>query len=256
MIPFFAIALGFTWALQLPAVLDARFMGVAMLGAFGPLVAAVILSRRERVPLFARFGIWRVPAWTYAFSLVGFGAIYVLGRAVWGVTASDVTAPWWFPPENAQHIAGLVVMPFVEEVGWRGYALPRLLARTTPIRATLILGAVWSVWHVMMFLMVGVTSVAFVVALVNVFVGNFVFTWLYQRSKGSLLIAWLAHVGVHVCNPSHAMPDWTPLAVYTGALAVVSVALVALDRRAFTDAALTHLGAHAGVTPAPEPAAR
>ena len=222
---FFVIALGFTWALQAPAVLlhDARFMPLAALGAFGPLVAALICNRGVRGFNWR----WRVhPGW-YALAVFGFGAIYVVARLIYRGDA----AAWLYLPQTSQHVAALIMIPLIEEIGWRGYALPRLQQRFTPFVSSAILGLLWSAWHAMMFLSASTSPVVLAVSFINIFVGAFIFTWLFNRTQGSWVIAIAAHFGVHLNNPARASEGITPLAIYTVALAVVAVVLIAFDRR-------------------------
>jgi membrane protease YdiL (CAAX protease family) len=70
-----------------------------------------------------------------------------------------------------------------EEPGWRGFALPRLQERFSPVKATLVLGLIWGVWHVPLYGPVG-----FVVPMVLAFF----YTWVYNRT-GSTLMPILLH---------------------------------------------------------------
>src|SRR5690606_17466584 len=104
------------------------------------------------------------------------------------------------------------------------------------LRASLILGVLWALWHATMFLLAGLgaTPAMFGLACANIVAGSVVFAWLYARSGGSLSVALVAHAGAHLSNPTHALPDdVTPFAVYTVSVAVVAAALALFDRRAF-----------------------
>ena len=86
----------------------------------------------------------------------------------------------------------------------------------------------------MMFVHQGFRSVALVVALVNIVGGSVVFSWIYNRTRGSLTIAIVAHVGVHLNNPTHALPaNAAAFYVYTLAIVVAAFALVVFDRSAW-----------------------
>jgi membrane protease YdiL (CAAX protease family) len=247
-LPFFAAALGITWLLQLPALLAQkgvipgpveRYLVLAVLGGFGPCIAAVLMARIEAGragvrALFRRMRIWRIsPVW-YCVALGLFAAIYVAGSAVYRLFGGDDAGRWLYPPEHAQHVSAMIIIPFAEEPGWRGFALPRLQERYAPLRASLVLGIFWAAWHTMMFVLQGATPLIFVIAILNIVAGSIVFSWIFNRTRESLLFAILAHVGVHLNNPFHALPDnITPFVVYTVAVAVFAGAIVLIDRPAW-----------------------
>jgi membrane protease YdiL (CAAX protease family) len=242
---FFLLALGITFGLQLPAVLAHRgviamrvehLMLPAALGAFGPLLAAVLVSRFESGAagtraLFAPLRTWRVGAGWYLVALGVFAAIHVSGAAAYALLSGAVPGRWLYLPANGQQVAAMLVIPFAEEPGWRGFALPRLQQRYGPLEASLRLGAVWALWHTMMFVLQGTSPLTFALSIANIVAGSVVFSWLYNHTRGSLLIAILAHAGAHLDNPAHALPGQvTPFAVYTLAM-VVTALVLALARR-------------------------
>ena len=122
---------------------------------FGPLLAAVIAAaltggRRELGRLFTQLGRWpSSPHWYLIALLV---PVLITGLAA-GLTVALGGAPAG-PPSRPD--AGAVIATFVstvvlvglfEEVGWRGYALPRLQQKMTGLRAALLLGVIWALWH-------------------------------------------------------------------------------------------------------------
>ena len=83
----------------------------------------------------------------------------------------------------------LLVMAFGEETGWRGYALPHLQHRHSPLSATMVVAAIWVLWHAPMFLVVD-TYRSFNPAItvgwaIGLFCGAVVLSWLYNRSGGT-----------------------------------------------------------------------
>ena len=80
--------------------------------------------------------------------------------------------------------------PLGEEPGWRGFALPQLLQKHAAVNASLIVGIVWSLWHLPLALL-GDYSVF---AALFVVIAAFMFTWLWQNTGGSVLLAILMHV--------------------------------------------------------------
>jgi CAAX protease family protein len=92
--------------------------------------------------------------------------------------------------------------PLFEESGWRGFALPRMQHRFGPLRGTLLLGLLWSGWHFLLYVPVwfqsgilgGAAGLGFFV--VSTTALTFIFTWLFNNTKASLLLAILLHGSV------------------------------------------------------------
>src|SRR5690606_11703585 len=78
-----------------------------------------------------------------------------------------------------------------EELGWRGYALPRLLELTDARAASIILGVVWAVWHLPAFFLASLaqSSVNFGLFVINVTAFSVIMTWLFVNTRGSVLWA-------------------------------------------------------------------
>jgi uncharacterized protein len=117
----------------------------------------------------------------------------------------------------------------LEEPGWRGFALPHLQRRYTPMVATLILGLLWGVWHVPLYGPLG-----FVVPLVLAFF----YTWLYNRT-GSVLLCILLHASFtpaqdHLVLLPDALVEAEPLGtidfVILGIYIAAALVLVVLTR--------------------------
>jgi len=108
-----------------------------------------------------------------------------------------------------------------EEIGWRGYALPRLQQRMSALAASVLLGLVWGAWHLPLFFMAETAQASLSPSLfaVNAIALSVIFTWLYNSTAGSLLLAVLFHGAINT---------W---------YSVVVVGLVPDDPQAFTTAA-------------------
>ena len=250
---YFVVAFLLTWLSLLPPSLAAlgllpgapeSYMAAAPLAVFSPTIAAVLAARREggwpAVRAVLRgLRAWRVSPLWYVLALTLPGLIYVAARAVYGLLSGGEGGPWVYLPERPEHFGAILFVPLFEEIGWRGYALPRLIARHGAKRATAILGVLWGVWHLPMFVSVGMTMPQVLVGIVFIVFGNVVYTWFFRRTGGSLLLAVLLHLGGHIDNPTHALPaDSTPLYIFTAAWIVVAIALLVLDRRVFEENAL------------------
>jgi len=101
--------------------------------------------------------------------------------------------------------AGLFLSgPFAEELGWRGFALPRLQQRYGPFLGALLLGILWGLWHSPLYLLPSYTSQyggASPLLLLTQFIVTSIFitwcmTWVYNNTKGSLLIMILFHTSL------------------------------------------------------------
>lgn len=153
--------------------------------------------------------------------------------------ADAVGAPW---PVRAHDV--LVALPLLmfaspqivanpgalgEELGWRGYALPRLLALSTPLRAGLIVGGAWAIWHVPAFFLSGVMAASWAAfgwwALTTLAL-SLVMTWLYLRANGNVVVAGI--VPHFVINAAGALGIWTARPLEASALALLAVAIIVL----------------------------
>ncbi|MFB0537313.1 MAG: type II CAAX prenyl endopeptidase Rce1 family protein, partial [Anaerolineae bacterium] len=83
-----------------------------------------------------------------------------------------------------------------EEIGWRGYVLPRLQARFSALVSSLILGVVWGLWHLPRFWVAGDTE-SFALATLHNIAMAVLFTWVYNNTNGSLLMVTLFHAAIN-----------------------------------------------------------
>lgn len=194
---FFVLTFAFSWA---PAASYlATGSGPALLGC-GPFLAAfAVLSvthgRDGLRSLRRSMTTWRVPArwWSVAIGLpiamtmLAAGINLALGASSPG---SEDVGSW----TNVLPVALLFLLVPVfggawEEPGWRGYALPRLLRGRSPLAASLVLGAIWAVWHLPIFL-TGDQHWSDLLLVVAVAV---VLTWIFQNARQSVLVAMVFH---------------------------------------------------------------
>jgi membrane protease YdiL (CAAX protease family) len=165
---------------------------------FGALaISAVIGGWPEVKRLLSGFTRWNVGGRWYfaaAFLLLGplvFALIYIaLGHPIAGLkpglTVSAILA---------QVLFTLFSGPLAEEAGWRGFALPRLQARYNALVSTLILGVIWWAWHIPLYFQaessqLGIPVPVYLMLVVTVAI---YMTWLYNNTRGSLIITVLAH---------------------------------------------------------------
>jgi membrane protease YdiL (CAAX protease family) len=213
---------------------------------FGPAVAAVLVvagttGRQGIAQLLQRIVLWRVGWrwWLAAVSPVLFLAIALLGSWVSGASLPGPTDFALFSGVPAVGLLGVVpliiVGAFGEEIGWRGFALPHLQHRFSPLMASLILAALWALWHLPQFFVIatyralGVADyVGFVVGLSC---GAIVLTWLYNRSGGSILLVAVWHGVYNVVSGTQAATG-VVAAVVTTLIMAQALVLVGLVLRA------------------------
>ncbi|WP_410766603.1 CPBP family intramembrane glutamic endopeptidase [Haloferax sp. DFSO60] len=251
---FFILAYAITWAIEAPVFLfdlepSWTTWGLFTLGALGPFLAAVVVlwaageSVREWFTPRLR---WRLaPRWYIA--VVGIPLVFVaLGTAIYGLLGYPIdlgvldlgfvfylTLPLFILFEA-------IVGGGKEELGWRGFALPKLQARYGAVQSGLLIGVLWALWHLPMFFTASAPhgtwplgqQVLWGVSIVGF---SLVLTWLYNET-GSAWIAMLGHGAMNLLSgliPIDATVVGTPIydevrvaAIGAFAAAVWLVALV------------------------------
>jgi membrane protease YdiL (CAAX protease family) len=211
---------------------------------FGPLLAALIVAalaagREGLKDLLRRQVCWQVDIRWYAVA-IGLPIALELATVALNV-AFGAHSPAWERMRPWPSILSMFVMyalvsgPLGEELGWRGFALPRMLGRfanhpSGALIASLLLGVIHAAWHLPLFL-VGEMDVP---SLLGTIVGAIVVTWLFQHTHGSVLLAVLFHAANQnsgrFLSPLFAGADaiqqhWLKLAVWV--VAAVIIILVA-----------------------------
>ena len=93
---------------------------------------------------------------------------------------------------------GAISYGIFEEIGWRGYALPKLQERYNPLTSTIILAVGWAIWHTPMFFYRFSIDILFG-WLYGLFLGAIVLTFIYNSSGGSTLATILFHISNNIC---------------------------------------------------------
>jgi membrane protease YdiL (CAAX protease family) len=243
---FFALTFLMTWGLQVPGVLaksgilpghPRAYLPLAALGIFGPFAAAALLTARAGGAvalhaLFAPLVRWRTPLRVY---LVALAPALLLSAGLGLLRGTRRDGAIAYMPNLAGVIAA-VVISLAEEVGWRGFALPRLQRQLGSFSASAVIGVLWLLWHFPMFIGTGVPLSLLPVMLLYFVGGSLVFTWLFNGSSGSLFVSVFAHVCVHLNNsmralPSDSVPYLVHAIVYGGlGLTLTAPALIASER--------------------------
>jgi membrane protease YdiL (CAAX protease family) len=242
LVVFFVLTYALTWttfitvARAVPANTPAGY-ALVLLGAFAPAIVALGLTARDAGAagvraLAARIGIVGVAARWYGFALVYMIAIKLaaalIHRGLLGAWPRFGSEPLYVIP-----IAIAISTPFQagEEIGWRGYALPRLAARYGVARASLLLGAVWACWHIPQFYIAGADTYhqSFVVWAPQVVALSVALAWLYSRTRGSLFLVMLLHSAINNSKdivPSGMVPAPGVFSVHVSAISWLTLALL------------------------------
>jgi uncharacterized protein len=241
LLKFFLLTYAITW----PCFIAATALPVGtlravllMLGTFAPSLVALGLTARAEGgagtrALLARVVEWRVSARWYAFALGYMATIKLTVALVHRVT----TGGWPRFGDEAWYVivAAIVIStPFQsgEEIGWRGYALPRLAAtRLGYAGGSVVLGLLWASWHLPLFFLPGADKQgqSFAVYVLQVTALSVAFAWLYVHTKGSLLLAMVMHSAVNQTKdivPSIVQGAANPFALSTSLVAWLTVALL------------------------------
>jgi len=217
---YFLLAFGFTWAYELTvyralltpgfsfrvALLDLGFTLGPTLAAF--FMTAVTQGRVGMQQLLRRYVLWRVGLSWYLLALLGVPALLLLAvlPLPGSLSAFRLPALSFWPTYLMWYLVYLVGGSLGEEGGWRGFALPRLQQRSGPLVGTLLLGVLWGLWHLPFFFIPGTDwyGISFGTGFVGHLIGlgvfdiwtivlAVIFTWVFNNTHGSLLLAILLH---------------------------------------------------------------
>lgn len=207
---FFLFTFLLAWACFIPVALGVPVgsplaVFLVTLGTFAPSLVAISLTARARGiagvgELFGRILRGPIPArgivialtWLIAIKLAA-ALVHRLAFGAWPRFETGV----------------LVLIPFAiaistpvqagEELGWRGYALPRMADRMGLAAASVLLGALWAVWHLPLFYVRGADTFhqSFPVYALTVTAISVALAWLYTTSRGGLLLPMLMHAAVN-----------------------------------------------------------
>ena len=239
------LAFGWSWAIWIPIAvlvgdLSALHYALVAVGAAGPSLAGVLCTAREEGRpgvrrLVASVLAWRLPARWYALAVGGPLSVALLSVAIYQLAVGDdifselkATTVLLLP---VALVAAVFAGSLQEELGWRGYALRRLLDRCSAITAALLVGVAWAPWHLPLYGMAdGQERMPLAIFLVSVVALSLIYTWLWLVTGGSLLIAVVLHSSTNVASvllAAEAQADLGPY-VMAAAATVLLAALVGM----------------------------
>ena len=228
LLAYFVLAYALSWAQWVPLLLTGRIVDrgpdpTHFPGLFGPCLAAFAVTaltegRAAVRDLLRRVFLWRVaPMWyVAALSPLAFGGIALVSLGLLGKPLPD--------PADFGRMGGIADMPpwllflaliplngFSEEVGWRGFALPRLQRGRSALAASVLLAVPWALWHLPTFRVLasyrGLEPPMYLGFLLGLVCGSIVLAWIYNGSGGSLLLVALYHGALNLMTATLAARD-------------------------------------------------
>lgn len=219
---FFLLTFILSWLIWIPLTLSHFDIGplkisedlssiIRLLGVIMPMVSALSLTAIDgRLPavrsLFSRLKIWRV-GWkwwiavivVYPTLLIFAGFLYNFFSKQPPIPLLTITAPVLIV-----NIIFLTIASLGEEIGWRGFALPALLQRYSPLTASTILGILWATWHLPFWILIDTLSqygaVYFMLNYIFIVPTTFYITWIFVNSRQSILLPVVLHLVFNIIN--------------------------------------------------------
>jgi len=264
LLAFFALTFGLTWGLGacfaiFPAQLTTVFGTVSVtnplfiLAVYAPSISAMIVSGLIAGPagirqLLGGFLRWQIGIRWYLAILVGIPMLDAIAMLLSAAVARTpliidhwyelfLLGPTGHKIVQAADAGGLWrVMPAIlgsfladpgplgEELGWRGFALGRLLKGRSALSAGVILGVIWGVWHLPAFIIAGTPqhNLSFPVFLASIVAVSVLMTWTFKGTGGSVLAAVLIHWTFNTCADMTRMP----LALFSAGVLVIAATVV------------------------------
>ena len=222
LVSYFFLAYAGMWLLVAPLVMDAFGLiqlsdGMSLLlfvlsSWSGPTVAAywvtgVLEGKAGMKRLFRRTFQFRAGLQWYAVALFTFLSIWIAtysflynGAPFAALAANPTLLLSTFLPSV---LMGLLIPSIGEEPGWRGFALPRLQAAYGPVLGTIILGTLHGVWHLPALftpLLGPFTIDGFIIFVLTAAAGTFLYTWLFNNTRGSVWMAMVMHAASNAAS--------------------------------------------------------
>src|SRR5215207_9296696 len=245
LITFFVLVYALAWIIESPLVFLQDTITVSqgqifyLLSANVVSVVAIVLTgvvfgRKALRKLLGRLLIWRVNPFWYLVVLLG--PVVLAGGAVGLNTLMGGPAP-----SLGNTLLGVVIMWIIfifpgsalgEEIGWRGYALPRLQTGRSALSASLILAPIWALWHLPLWLTGAParTPLLYAAFVVSAFALSVITTWVYNSTGGSILMVVLLHASANVpitlTIDSLGNRAVVPVMLYWGLLVVAAIVVV------------------------------
>ncbi len=254
LLTFFLLAFGLSWIFMITDALGSHGilpfrLPIPLLIVMGymPTLAAVIVSWQTKGKegvraLCKKLLIARVELGWYVFAIFGIAVMAVIAVMLYNTFGKGPVVPILSknaPPFSGplQMILTIVVMYMIvglvngEELAWRGFALPRLQSKYNALTSSIVLGVIWTLFHLPLFFTATGSSQAemsFVSFLISTVSITILYTWVYNNTHGSVLLAYLFHAAANtwtqVFSIDHANQtiNW----ILTGVMMLVATVVV------------------------------
>jgi uncharacterized protein len=264
LLTFYVLAFGLTWVFMISDALGSHGIlpfrlpiPALILMGYMPTVAALLVTGwtkgRDGIrALLRKLLIVRVGIGWYLFAIFGFAALAALAVTAYNLSGNGPALPllsksaphlvWW------QAILAIVPMFIViglingEELAWRGFALPRFQASYNALTSSVIVGILWTLFHLPLFFTATGSSQAdmsFVSFLVSTVSLSILYAWMCNNTRGSVFMAYLFHASANTwttifsVDHSNHFVDWavSGLLLLAALIVVVIAGAVNLSRR-------------------------
>ena len=189
----------------------------------GPSLAAFMIviivgGKSGLLDMLRPFVRWRTKKRYWGIAIFGIAILYLIGLGVYLLLGGE-SPPFTMIKEELNLIPLYLIFvvlsplqgPVGEEFGWRGYALPKLQNKFGPLKASLVIGIIWGIWHLPTFFaplgvlpaMVTDLGLGFIIPYTLGTIANSIFmTWLYNKTGASALIAGIVwHAAINFWAP-------------------------------------------------------
>jgi uncharacterized protein len=260
-VAFFGLTYLVTALLWLPALRSGQPLAVVMQGrealpivlaSVAPSLVAIVLASVERRwrgirELLAQAVRWR-------FGLGWYVVAILLAPLVWAVSLAIGQILGAGAPEVRLDVL-IPLAAIGEELGWRGYALPRLQQRMRSLPASLLIGVLWAAWHLPYFAFPDAHPLPFALGFglfaVPIIAESVIATWIYNSTGRSVLATMLYHHSIHVASVIPVIPGVFGSVIFAvvrvaaglGAVFASRGSLVGIRRARLSDASLRPLSA-------------
>jgi membrane protease YdiL (CAAX protease family) len=209
---FLLVTFAWTWLLWLPSVIsqsghsDPLFSVLFIIGGYGPFVGAFSTSyineRKEGVKaLWKRFWNVKIDIRWLLITIFFFPSLFVVSSLlIILLQGTPPILPWVSQPWViiSYLLTAFFAGGFSEEFGWRGYALDCFQAKTSALVSSLIVGVIWGLWHLPVWFIAGDPHGLggipdFFLFLLEVIFLSILYTWVYNNTNRSILIAIIFH---------------------------------------------------------------